>query len=297
MKIMKYRFLVAAVIFVSGFSFCQDMNKVDVSEDNPASSEKKNAKNKKDKQDGDAEVAVITRWELPDELKEVSGIAYLDNNRFACVQDEKGVIFIYNGNSKTIEKKIPFAGAGDYEGISVNGNTAYVVTGDGELYEVNMTGSANAVKQYKTSLTAEHNVEGLTYDRKNNRLLLAIKNDEPGNKNYKGIYAFDLAVKSFNKNPVYKINLNHKLLGSKGKENSIMPSEIAIHPQTGELYITDGPKARLLIMNRSGEMSKLISLGKSFEQPEGITFSPQGEIFISNEGSKQPGNIMKVEVE
>src|SRR5688572_9511919 len=152
---MKYSFLVAAVIFVSGFSFCQDMNNSDP-DDNTTSTEKKKPKKKKDKQEGGSDVTVISKWDLPAELQEVSGIAYLDNNRFACVQDEKGVIYIYNGNSKTIEKQIPFAGAGDYEGIAVNGNTAYVVTADGELYEVNMCGGVSAVKQYKTALTSEH---------------------------------------------------------------------------------------------------------------------------------------------
>jgi uncharacterized protein YjiK len=281
------------VIFVSGFSFCQDMNNVDPSGENSPSAGKKSEKKKK-KQGGGSDVTIVSKWDLPAALQEVSGIAYLDKNRFACIQDEKGVIFIYNGNSKTIEKEIPFGGPGDYEGIAVNGNTAYVITADGELYEVKMSGGANAVKQHKTALTTEHNVEGVTYDRKNNRLLLAIKNDEPGNKDYKGIYAFDLSANTFRKDPVYKIDLTNELLDSKGKKNAISPSEIGIHPQTGELYITDGPKARLLIMKPTGEISKLLDLGKSFEQPEGITFSPQGEVFISNEGSKEPGNIIKV---
>ncbi len=52
----------------------------------------------------------------------------------------------------------------------------------------------------------------------------------------------------------------------------------------------------LLIMDYSGTIKKLYQLGKDFAQPKGITFSPQGEIFISNEGTKQPGNILKVEI-
>ena len=50
------------------------------------------------------------------------------------------------------------------------------------------------------------------------------------------------------------------------------------------------------MMDNSGNIKKLIELGKEFSQPEGITFSPQGEIFISNEGGQEPGNILKVEV-
>lgn len=37
-------------------------------------------------------------------------------------------------------------------------------------------------------------------------------------------------------------------------------------------------------------------LGNEFEQPEGITFQPNGELFIANEGSKKAGNILNVEI-
>src|SRR5690606_2804436 len=41
-----------------------------------------------------SEVKILNKWELPEVLKEVSGIAYLEENLFACVQDEDGKIFI-----------------------------------------------------------------------------------------------------------------------------------------------------------------------------------------------------------
>lgn len=75
-----------------------------------------------------------------------------------------------------------------------------------------------------------------------------------------------------------------------------MPSAIGIHPATRGIYITDGPGARLLVMDASGNIESLHQLGKDFAQPEGLTFSPRGELFISNEGTKQPGNILKVEI-
>ena len=242
------------------------------------------------------DVQVLQQWDLPPVLKEISGIAYIDNRRFACVQDESGTIYIFNINSKKIEKEIPFAGAGDYEGIALKGDHAYVVRADGTLYEVDMNGK-NKTNEYSTSLTAKHNVEGLCYDKNNDRLLLAIKNDEPSGVGYKGIYAFNLANKKFQSEPAFKLDLSHKLLSDgKKKKKVMMPSEIEIHPQTNEIYITDGPKGNLLILDKSGTPRQLVSLGKKFAQPEGITFSPKGELFISNEGTKKPGNILKVEL-
>jgi uncharacterized protein YjiK len=271
---------------------------------------KKDKKDNKDKKIGEkgkednganivSKVLILEKWDLPSDLKEVSGITYIDDQRFACIQDEEGKIFIFNRASNKIENEIPFAETGDYEGIAVKNNMAYVIRADGRLFEVDMDAEKNSVKEYKTSLTVEQNVEGLCFDKNNNRLLLAIKDDEPGEPGYKGIYAFDLAKKAFIKEPVFKIDLKNGVLNTAGgkKNKTFMPSAIGINATTNEIFITDGPKAMLLIMDNAGTIKKLYQLSKDFAQPEGITFSPQGEIFISNEGTKQSGNILKVEIE
>jgi uncharacterized protein YjiK len=287
------------------FVFWKDVQAVAMGERGVERIEKEHKEKKKDKKDKDqsapvsSEVSILKKWELPAELKEVSGIAYMDEQRFACVQDEEGKIFIFNRATEKIEKEIPFAGSGDYEGIALVGNIAYVLRADGVLYEVDIEGVKASAKEYKTALTVEHNVEGITYDKANNRLLLAIKDDEPGNRDYKGIYAFDLSKKTFIEEAAFKIDLQNEMLNvsdKKKKDKSISPSEIGIHPKTNEIFITDGPKSMLLIMDKSGAMKRFLQLGKDFVQPEGITFGPDGEIFISNEGAKQSGNIIQVEI-
>jgi secreted PhoX family phosphatase len=115
---------------------------------------------------------------------------------------------------------------------------------------------------------------------------------------FKVIYAFDLLKKQMEKEPVFKIAIGDKVLqnNSVNKNSSIMLSEIAINPVTHDIFITDGPKAKLLILDNAARMKKLYELGNQFAQPEGITFSPQGDLYISNEGKKVPGNIMQVEL-
>src|SRR5687768_17075668 len=130
---------------------------------------------KKNKKEAPTDVTIMQKWDLPEELKEVSGISYLANDRFACIQDELGSIFIFNSGSGQIEKTIPFAGAGDYEGIAVNGTMAFIIRADGHLFELNMDAGRGSLREYDTHLSMEQNVEGLSYDAQNNRLLLAIK--------------------------------------------------------------------------------------------------------------------------
>lgn len=292
---MKFVWLVLLVVLVGGFIFWKDSNSPEVK--GKQSNTEARKKGKKE-QSSSREVNITERWDLPTVLKEVSGIAYIDKDRFACIQDEDGTIFIYNRASRKIEKEIPFAGPGDYEDISLIGNTAWVVRSDGKLYEKDISSSKQA-KEYATPLTIEHNIEGLSYDKKNNRLLLAVKDGDKGSKDYKDIYAFDLAKKTLVAEPVIRIDVNNELLSTgKGKKEKMMrPSAIEIHPLTGELYVTDGPQRRLIVMDVSGNIKRTLSLGKLFQQPEGIAFSPQGELFISNEGTKEPGNILQVSVE
>jgi uncharacterized protein YjiK len=241
---------------------------------------------------------VVKRWDLPVVLKEISGIASIDSIRFACVQDEVGSIFIYNIATSTIQEEIPFATAGDYEGIALVNDTAWVLRADGKLFEVNtLYSKATVTTEYNTPLTANHNVEGLCFDKTNNRLLLAIKNSEPGGKTYKGVYAFDLKTKTMSAEPTFKIDMRQELKsGNKKRSFEIMPSGIAIHPQTKDMYVTDGRNSMLLILDASGGFKNLYDLNsKEFNQPEGITFHPNGEMYISNEGAKGGGNILKVE--
>jgi uncharacterized protein YjiK len=250
-------------------------------------------------------IVVLKRWDLPEKLLEISGLAWLDTERFACVQDETGSVFLYNAKNGSIEKEIPFAGPGDYEGLALVGETAWVLRSDGHLFEINSIRTDKpVVKEYDTPLTADHNTEGLCYDPKNNRLLVAIKEDEPGGEDFKGIYSFDLDTRTMAAQPVMKIDLKDELFSgqasSKKKAKSgdvMMPSGIAVHPGTGDIYITEGRKPKLLVTDGSFNTKRLYLLDQNeFLQPEGITFSPSGELFVSNEGLKQPGNILQVEL-
>src|SRR5688572_30823141 len=169
----------------------------------------KNKKGKSNRQEFPAPgITVTKKWEMPKQLLEISGLSYIDDNRFACVQDELGTIFIYNIASSSLEKEIPFGGVGDYEGLAVVGETVWVLRADGKLFEVNnMTAANPTVKEFNTHLTIKQDSEGLCYDKKNNRLLIAIKGAELDADDYKGIYAFDLAAKKMDQQPVFKIDL------------------------------------------------------------------------------------------
>ncbi len=157
---MKIAMMIGIVALPVVFFFDDIRQAFQPSEDFSYQKVKGDNKKKKDKNNnkatGNADVTIVNQWDLPAVLLEISGLSSIDDNRFACVQDEQGTIFIYNTGTKKIEKEIPFAGVGDYEGIAVVGETIYVVTADGKIYEVsNYKSGKRGVTNYRTHLTAK----------------------------------------------------------------------------------------------------------------------------------------------
>jgi uncharacterized protein YjiK len=63
------------------------------------------------------------------------------------------------------------------------------------------------------------------------------------------------------------------------------PSGIAVHPKTGELYLVS-TKARLfMVLDPTGVVLRIEHLDRAVHpQPEGISFTADGTMFISSEG-------------
>ena len=245
-------------------------------------------------------VRILAKWDLPPILQEISGIAYIDKDRFACIQDEQGIIFIYNTATRSIEREITFAPPGDYEGICLVGEDAWVVRSDGRIFRVDSIHSAQPrTDQFQSGFLLRQEIEGICYDKKSNGLLLSVKDVARGDQTYKAIYRFDLLTKTMSNDPFIRIDLQNEAFRNNNKKGPIFfPSDISMHPISDEIYITDASRSRLLIMNANGAIRSVVQLSASeFSQPEGICFDPAGRMFISNEGSRSPANILSVVID
>ncbi len=260
-------------------------------------------------------------WELPKKLVEISGLSYIDKHRLACIQDEKGNIYIFNLKAGEVEKKIDFSDDGDYEGIEIVKNDAWVLKSNGTLYKVInfLNDPEPAVKKVTTALSGKNDAEGLAYDPINNKLLIACKGhpflDDKKGKEFKAIYSFDLEAKLIEKEPFLLIEMdtikyykNYNTMAQLGIELltffddskgdvSFQPSGIAIHPITGNVYVLASVGNLLIVFSRMGDMLAMIKLrSKYYPKPEGICFSPSGTLYIANEGDGDEGTILKFEL-
>jgi hypothetical protein len=245
-------------------------------------------------------VKILRSWILPSVLRNISAIDFLSPDKMACLQDEVGSIFILNLDSGAIEKEYPFGPPGNYKGLVIIKNDAYVACADGRIIEIrNYFSEKREVIEYGSHLTIEEEVNGLCYDRRNKRLLVTIKGTEDGNQLYKGIYSFQLPYKRMLAKPAIKIDLRSQVfrnLQPRNMQTVFQPSDLDINPVSGLLYIVDGTRAQLLRMRMNENIKDLTELDKEkFIQPEGITFTPSGELFIAGKGVREePGMLFQV---
>lgn len=232
---------------------------------------------------------------LPESLEEVSGLTHYAPNQIAALNDEHGRMYVYDLIQKKIVHKVRFEGNGDFEGIELVGKYIYAIKSNGKMYRFNieMTG---VVEEIKSPFSSENNIEGLGYNPVTEQLLVALKGDSDikgVDVKGKAIYAFDLATDKFLKIPPYTLKDKdvERVLGSKRKK--IRPSGVAVHPLTGEVYVLASTGRALIVFHQNGEPKNLTILRSSlFPQPEGITFSPQGDLFISNEQEGEGGTML-----
>lgn len=239
-------------------------------------------------------------WKLPETLVEISGVSVIDNQRLACVQDEKGIIYIFNLKAREVELEIEIGDDGDYEAIEIIENDGWDLQSNGTLYKVTdyLKKAEPSVKKYTTALSGKNDAEGLAYDPVTKNLLIACKGDpfldEKKGSGFKAIYSFNLGTKLLDLKPFLLINMD-TIKYYKG-DTTFKPSGIAIQPTTGNVFILGSVGKLLLVLSRKGEMLAMIKLNpKIFRQPEGICFSSDGKLYIANEGDGQEGTILEFE--
>ncbi len=259
-------------------------------------------------------------FEMPESLKEISGLGMTaDEASLAAVNDEEGIIFLIDKMNGEITKEIEFWGDGDYEGIEIAGNDAYIVKSNGTIYHVTDYGTDSLrTHKIKSFLNKENDVEGLAFDPAENALLVGCKGkiaegEEGQSGAKKAIYRFDLAGMVMFNEPAYTLTLpdvqaylghlekDHDNLdklqddfSNDRKELKFSPSGIAVHPISKNVYVTSSKGKMLLVLSPAGEILHLQKLGKKkHPQPEGICFGADGTLYIANEGKDDKAKVYK----
>ena len=225
-------------------------------------------------------------YKLPTVLDEISGLAFYpkDSGIFA-IQDEKGWLFKIRLKNPLQIERWKFSNGADYEDLSLVDSSFFVLRSKGVVERFKFaTPDSVSIQSFRLS-EGKDEFETLYYDSSIHKLVLICKNCEQDTRKEVSSFTFDPSANTFS--PFFKIeaeNIKDQL--GEDEKFRFKPSAAAIHPLTGELYIIASVNHVLVILNKDHSVKNVYKIDPGlFKQPEGLTFTPKGDLIISNEAA------------
>ncbi|RZM12326.1 MAG: hypothetical protein EOO88_45780, partial [Pedobacter sp.] len=221
---------------------------------------------------------------LPPTLDEISGIAYYakDTSVFAII-DEEALLYKIRLNQPKNIQQWAFGKANDYEDILLKDSIFFVLTSDGSVLSLQFNGDDIVTNKYEF-VTGEkkkkNEFESMYVD--SGRVIILCKDCDADKKVKTSRFALDSVNGQFQEvEPVHNASVAKMV-----EENKIQlkASAAAINPVTGELYVISAVNKSLYIFDAMLNPTEVYELNpKIYKQPEGLAFTPSGDLIISNE--------------
>jgi uncharacterized protein YjiK len=236
---------------------------------------------------------------LNDALAEISGIYFYqkDSSVFA-ISDESGYLFKIHLNKNFITQRWKFDKTRDFEDLFFKDNIFYILESNGDIHTFQFSPRGDTITTQTTLFPKDekgkNEFESFYYDSARKSFVMICKDCKSDKKNTVSAWAYDPGSNSFTSS-VYTINVD--LIAAKigDKKLKFKPSAATINPLTGDLWILSAVNMLLVIADQNGNCKEVFRLNSGiFTQPEGITFTPSGDLIISEEaGSKyNPASLL-----
>lgn len=242
------------------------------------------------------------KFNMPSSLLEVSGITfYKDNNdTIYSIQDEDGKLFRQKWDVKK-QYSMKFARKGDFEDLAIFNEMVFVLKSNGTLYSFPFTEVVKSKSEQvreRMHLLPKGEYEGLYADAETNKLFILCKScaEDKKTKQLSGyVFEYKPEVDSLFAAGNFKLDLNQIKAVNPRLKSSLSPSALARNLKTNEWYILSSANKVLLVADSNWKIKEAHRLNSSiFNQPEGIAFDKDLNLYISNEGDEvNDGNIIK----
>lgn len=243
----------------------------------------------------------IKKIDLPFSLVEVSGLEWVGEDQLWAIQDENSAIYKLDPKSGEILEEIKFGKSKDIEDLMVTNGVAWVLESNGKLYQIKNPFEENQdVEDYPFPIKEKRDFEALLHWESSDNIWVFCKDcswDDGTKKS--SFYPFSIQEKRFKVDEVREMkrkefrnlpDLNEE------KKYKMQPSAAAKHPLRDEIYVISSAGQWLAIYDLEFNLLNAFELSRQlFKQPEGITFDPKGNLYISNEGKGGTANILVFE--
>ena len=227
------------------------------------------------------------KMELPSNLDEISGIVfYAKDTSIFAISDESGMLYKVFLHNKKNDQKWKFGKNDDYEDLQLVDSTFYVLSSSGDIVRIKFdsTGSLQ-VDRFKFPGSGKNEFESMFYDKKSSTLNILCKDCEEDKKSSLSLWVFNIKDTSYTLSD-HTFDLSSLATESGSEKVRLKPSAAALNPLTNELFIVSAIHKTLLIADSTGTINHVYQLDPSlYKQPEGIAFTPSGDLLISNEAA------------
>jgi uncharacterized protein YjiK len=230
----------------------------------------------------------VERFELPDRLAEVSGLAFSEDGQLYAHQDESGLVYRIDPETGDVDQGFTLGSPDapvrdDFEGLAVAGDRFFLVSSRGLLYEFRRAaeGEAAPARLTDTGLGRGCEVEGLAFDASARSLLVACKTVAPHPDEIR-IHRLPLDPDTPIPPPV-RVPFRH--LVPFGLTDGFHPSGIDVDPATGSFILVAAREEAIVEVSPEGRVLSVFGLGRGrHPQAEGVAFGPDGRLYIADEG-------------
>jgi DNA-binding beta-propeller fold protein YncE len=230
-------------------------------------------------------------------MQEISGIQlFPDEHNIYAINDEQGKIFVIDLNTNKPYPTSKFDRSGDYEDLVHTPKGWIVLKSNGTLYLVHdiLTDSVTST-EYPFLKGGKQEFESIYPDAASNSLMIVCKQcEEDKGQRATSVYRFNLGTMQYDTVPAYRIDVKEIAKAADSDMKNFRPSAAAVHPIEKRVYMVDAINNLLVITDMSGKVQEAHHLkGRLYEQPEGISFAPNGDMYISNEAGDGIADILK----
>jgi hypothetical protein len=225
---------------------------------------------------------------LPSALDEISGIVYYPKDKSVlAINDEVGWLYKIHLKEDPDIQKWKYSNGADFEDLVLVDSVFFVLESNGNIIRFKFIRPDSVDRQeFVFPEPGKNEFEILYHHPKENKLIMLCKDCEIDNKNSLTAFAFDLDSLAYSSSPAFVIDIRkiEDLLDE--KRLRYKPSAAAINPLTGELYIISSINKVLVVADLNGVPKKVYKIDPRIcKQPEGLTFTSNGDLIISNESA------------
>jgi hypothetical protein len=227
-------------------------------------------------------------YKLPPFLDEISGIAYnAKDNSVLAINDEVGWLFKIHLKDDPDIQKWQYTKGADFEDLVRIDSVFYVLVSTGNIIRFQyFTPDSVQVKEFEFPIEGKNEFEILYHDKTKKQLILLCKDCQADDKNSLSAYAFNLESNTYAPAPTFVMDIRKIEDLMDEKKLRFKPSAATVHPLTGELYIISSINKVLVVSDLNGVPKAVYKINpKIYKQPEGMAFTPRGDLLISNESA------------